>query len=367
MDSQIRFRFDEIPHRRLVVENETPLLITTDVKVQRPKLNTYEIINYIAACAHLAQSVLTVFPEQSASIPIEETYIDWRDTGSAGNCTGGATATINDFSLVPTREVTHELSLKWLIVAFHGLSFLFELFATDPLFGCSRGNMFAEWRRNYVKRVDSGTNYIRFVEYSASASVMLIAIALTTGIWDSYSLIGIGFLTFATMVFGGVAEQLFSDDIPKMEREPRRGSTMFLSTDYPLTYRLRKIAWYSHFAGWFTMLSAYGIIIRNFVFSNMNSQSSAPDFVWAIVFGIFALYNVFGVVQLVQLAGKTTPNIIFPKWLGGPCEPVDLGQRSTVTWNRNIEMAYVINSLVSKTLLGLLIYFNVIVGERTVC
>lgn len=363
----IRFRFDDIreAHKpyRLGEKDENEMLLGGALKDEQATLNTYEIINYVAAMAHLVQCILTIFPEQSAYVPIQETYIDWRD----GGCTSNATATINDFALVPTRIVTHEISLKWLIVAFHGLSFVFELFATDPFFGCSRASLFAKWRRNYIKRVESGTNYIRFVEYSASASVMLIAIALTSGIWDSYALIGIGFLTFATMVFGGIAEQLFSDNIVKMERAPDTKENKIMSTDYPITFKLRKLAWYSHFAGWFTMLAAYGIILRTFIFANMHSQRSAPEFVWAIVFGIFALYNVFGVVQFVQLAGKTSPNIILPPALGGQCEPVDLGERSTPAWNRKIEMAYVVNSLVSKTLLGLLIYFNVIMGERTVC
>ena len=70
------------------------------------------------------------------------------------------------------------------------------------------------------------------------------------------------------------------------------------------------------------MLSAYGIILRNFVFANMNSERSAPDFVWVIVFSIFVLYNVFGVIQFVQMAWKTPPNIIFPTWLGGLCRRV---------------------------------------------
>lgn len=373
MTSAIRFRFDDIRETRVrpifKVENEeeNTQLISGELKDKSTGLNTYEIINYIAAFAHLAQSVLTIFADQSANIPVEETFIDWRDAGVAGNCTGGATATINDFALVPTRKVTHELSLKWLIVAFHGLSFVFELFATDPFFGCSRGTIFARWRATYIKRVESGTNYIRFVEYSASASIMLIAISLTSGIWDSYSLIGIGFLTFATMVFGGIAEQLFSDELLRMERKSGSDDTTARSTEYPITYRLRKLGWYSHFAGWVTMLAAYGIILRTFIFANMNSQRSAPTFVYAIVFGIFALYNVFGIVQLVQLSGKTSPNIILPGFLGGVCEPVDLGKRSYKEWNKNIEMAYVTNSLVSKTLLGLLIYFNIIVGERTVC
>ena len=126
--------------------------------------------------------------ENSASIPMQESYIDWVESLEA--CTNTSTARLNGILITPRDHITHELSLKWLIVCFHLLSFFFEIFATDP----SGGYLFPRWRERYLQAVKVGANGMRFVRYSAGASVMLIAIALVSGIWDSYALIGIGFL-----------------------------------------------------------------------------------------------------------------------------------------------------------------------------
>ena len=317
---------------------------------QQP-LRLFEKVNYIAAVAHLVQAIVTMFPENSASIPVQESYIDWVESDA---CTNTSTARLNEFSLTPRDHTTHELSLKWLIVCFHLLSFFFEILATDP----SGGFLFPRWRERYLQAVKVGANGMRFIEYSASASVMLIAIALVSGIWDSYALIGIGFLTFITMVLGGIAEQLFSDELPQMENRVGRLLTF---GDYPVTLRARYLGWICHFAGWHSMLSAYGIILRNFAFANQKSTSTAPWFVYVIVTVIFILYNIFGVIQLVQLWCKTTPAILIDPY------KLEYGDRENTALNEKVEMAYVVNSLVSKSFLGWLIYANVIMGERSIC
>ena len=389
-DRVIRFRFDDIRETHAIPSaknGSTMRFARMEARVNQYK--RYEIINYVAAVAHLVQCIWMIFPENAANVPIKERYLDWVESAE---CAPNATVQTNGFSLIPKVHETHTISIKWLIVAFHGLSFVFELAATDPCFGYTTYKRFARWRANYQQRVKQGTNYLRFVEYSASASVMMIAIALISGIWDSYSLIGIGFLTFATMVFGGIAEQLYSDVIPATERAnntsnirtneaPDKG---FTASNYPLTYNMRRLAWFSHFAGWFTMMSAYGIILRNFVFSNDNSQEKAPGFVYWIVFAIFALYNGFGLIQLVQLCRKTRIGKLFNPLSTNtrgysrlvksdnsnetePNAEPTLGKLDNSIWNEKVEMAYVVNSLVSKTLLGVLLYGNVLMAERTKC
>ena len=240
-DRAIRFRFDDIRETRAFPRKK--ISFTPRFEHWKKKYNRYEIINYIAAIAHLVQCIWMIFPEESAGVPIQERYLDWVNSSE---CTANATVYTNGFSLVPKVHESHTISIKWLIVGFHGLSFVFELAATDPCFGYSTDSCidsskfvapcinslfkrFARWRANYQKRVNEGTNYLRFVEYSASASVMMIAIALVSGIYDSYSLIGIGFLTFATMVFGGIAEQLYSDVIPATERANNKSNIQTLS------------------------------------------------------------------------------------------------------------------------------------------
>lgn len=325
-----------------------------------PPLRNFEYVNYIAAASHLVQAIVTAVYDKDAIIPVQESYIDWEESDA---CTNASTAQLNEFVLTPRDEVTHELSLKWLIASFHFLSFFFETLVT----------IYPRVRVSYLDSVKVGANGWRFIEYSASASVMLIAIALVSGIWDSYALIGIGFLTSITMVLGGVAEQLFSDEIPKQEQRGRRSLTTLTQKEFPLTLRARYLGWVCHFAGWLSMLSAYGIILRNFYFANAQAEvhetAQAPWFVYVIVVAIFLLYNGFGAIQLVQLWAKTSPGFyVQVKQLFTPDNvKLDRGKVVNTVLNERIEMAYVVNSLVSKSLLGWLIFANVIMGDRAVC
>ena len=348
----MRFRFDFENIQRDIEEEEDGkmLLVKPRVKTRCGSYHNYEIVNYVAACLHLVQALWGVMLNE-LDVSVQETYVDWREGDS---CSGNATAVVNGFVLTRESQTTHSISLKWLIIAFHLLSFTFELGVTDPFCCWSR-----ELREEYTKTVNIGVNSLRFIEYSASASIMLIAIALVSGIYESYALIGIGFLTFATMALGGVAEQLFSDKLPTLENDTLNEMT---PKQFPFTYRARVLGWVCHFTGWITMLSAYGIILRNFYYTNSISQEQAPWFVWLIVIAIFILYNIFGGIQFYQLWQKTSPVILWE------CkDDVKLGKVNNQVLNRQVEMVYVVNSLVSKTLLGMVIIFQVINRENTSC
>ena len=356
----MRFRFDyENIQRELEEEADEKMLLANPpveaaveaaVKTRCGTYQNYEIVNYVAACLHLVQAVWG-FMLNELDVHVQETYVDWREGDS---CTGNVTAVVNGFVLSRESKPTHFISLKWLIIAFHLLSFTFELGVTDPLCCWAR-----EFREDYTKSVNIGVNSLRFVEYSASASIMLIAIALVSGIYDSYALIGIGFLTFATMALGGVAERLFSDELPTLENDTLNVLT---PKQFPFTYRARILGWVCHFTGWITMLSAYGIILRNFYYTNSMSQEQAPWFVWLIVIAIFVLYKIFGGVQFYQLCQKTPPAILRQSE-----DDVKLGKVNNQVLNRTVEMVYVVNSLVSKTLLGMIIIFQIINAENTRC
>jgi hypothetical protein len=70
-------------------------------------------------------------------------------------------------------------------------------------------------------------------------------------------------------------------------------------------------------------------------------ENLAPDFVYAIVFCELGLFACFGVTQLAQF-------LAFDLWRGGGG-----GQRGPGGY---VEAAYIVQSLVSKTLLGWLVY-----------
>jgi len=219
-----------------------------------------------------------------------------------------------------------------LIFAFHILSALFQGYA-----GFSRDYVF-----NITQR---GVNPLRFVEYAISATIMLVCIALVSGIDEFYGILSVASLTFVTMMLGLVAELLFDDQLDQLDR--------------PAT---RRIGWIAHLTGWVTMLSAYvGVILKQYFVSVGESDVGPPDWVTVAIFVVFGLYNIFGVTQFVQLWCKYPLHLFFkpecvPK---GPPGPV-----CGMKFNVFVEMVYVVNSLVTKTLLGWMIIVNLVVEDN---
>jgi len=100
-----------------------------------------------------------------------------------------------------------------------------------------------------------------------------------------------------------------------------------------------------HFLGWLTLMTAYGIIWGYYGVANhmATGGSGAPDFVHVITIAMFILFNSFGVIQMCQLYGKGRCGVLYN------CIGIDA------------EFSYVTMSIVAKTVLGWVIYAQVIV------
>lgn len=204
--------------------------------------------------------------------------------------------------LTKTKTVWSGFSLNWTIFIFHLLSFVFQFAAIIPSY-------------NYVQRiVDTGRHPLRFIEYSLSASLMLVCISLLTGIRDILILGAITVLCMSCQLLGLMGEY----QMPGFERNV------------------------GHFVAWLTILASYApIIIYYFVAVDMNDVSP-PDFVNIIITVQALLFLSFGFVQLVQFYGQ---NWVIVGAIG-----------------RQAEISYVFLSIVAKTLLGWLIYVNLIMN-----
>lgn len=369
-------------------------------------------LNIVAAMGHLA-NVIATFALSSqqgrdAMYPVYQTYAEWRTRDDA--CASGMNLDSsyevigNETTLVVTPTATavvYKLSLFWLIVSFHLLSFLFQIGipAVDFIANRFRLRYGKSCHRHYVKDVlERGVNSLRFVEYSISASIMLVCLAILSNILKLYSLIGVGVLSCATMLFGLIAEVLFSDkylsvDMTKkvelaVEPQALVGRATFnnefvvnaLPVDeqpvprYPedaLAKDLRRLGWVAHFSGWITMGAAYGgILVQHFFWSVQKSEDanpdgpSAPDFVRFLIIALAILYNIFGFSQLFQLCAKDPWMGVWTgrasKWgclrYDGMSKGAGHDGRKIiccrVSLNEGIERFYVFNSLFTKTLLG---------------
>ena len=161
------------------------------------------------------------------------------------------------------------------------------------------------FKESYKKRVESnGVNLVRYIEYSLSASVMMVAIAAGIMIYDVYTHILVFTCTMLCMLLGLVA-----DYIGTVER--------FICEEFPgdkwqkWIELLHRLKWAVHLLGWVAILSPYILVFgvayfRLLLKSSQCSQSQnassdgPPEFVTYILLSQFLLFASFGVVQALQ-------------------------------------------------------------------
>lgn len=271
----------------------------------------YFVVNAVAAFIHLIQAAVLMFftlkNSLDRSVPLQEQYTNWipenkKDTNASYTIELDGMAL--NVATVPTKS---EFSIAWGVIFFFLLSFFFQCINI-----C---------RKEYK---DEKTNPLRFIEYSISASIMLVLIALVNGIFDQSIITLIAVSCTACQLCGLVAEQLLN--LHKVHEKNKE-----------LSNKLKVLAWISHLIGWLLIITAYAIIFRYYDVSNRNSDGQAPEFVTAIVISIFILFSSFGVVQLLQM---TILKLEYD----------------------TAELVYVCLSLTAKTVLGWIIYANVLVN-----
>ena len=328
---------------------------------RRPPL--FWTINYLALIGHLINTILTFvlsFTNEDMVYDLKEISESWINETGTNGCTENMTANSFDAKVIEAANrticvsyvstTTQTVSLFNLIIWFHLLSFLFQLLAMAdwnfPLFcGCpctEKGEKDSDtgfaglWgtfkrfrcvRQRYVDEViNDGTNMMRMIEYSASATIMQVAIALVLGIDSVMEIRALSALTILVMLLGLIAEQLKS------------------------TYT--KTAWFSHLLGWFAMIAVWSLIFGKFRHSVTMSEADGgdgpPDFVIIMIWVIAIMYGAFGLLQLAQLV-----------W-------ITLYKKTGPEFNGYIETGYNFMSLTSKTFLGTFLIANVLFAPRVI-
>ena len=131
--------------------------------------------------------------------------------------------------------------------------------------------------RKFYPRYSAGLaakrNYFRWVEYSISSSVMIVLIAQVTGVADITAIISIFGVNASMILFGWL-----------QERYETPGNGGYLPYIFGCITGI--VPW---IALMFYVFSIGGV-----------SDTSAPAFVYGIVFTIFLFFNSFALVQLLQ-------------------------------------------------------------------
>lgn len=207
--------------------------------------------NLIAGVLHLAQMVVVLSLANDFTLPIVARYM----AGPPGS-------TFTD----PITLLDAPIGLT--VAIFLGLSAFFHLLVSSPQF-------FAR----YAAGIEKQHNYFRWVEYSISSSVMIVLIALITGVSDVAAIVAIFGANAAMILFGWLQERY---------ETPGNGGW--------LPFIFGCIAGIVPWLGLlFYVLSIGG-----------PADTSAPAFVYGIVISIFIFFNSFALVQWLQYkkAGK---------------------------------------------------------------
>jgi Heliorhodopsin len=127
----------------------------------------------------------------------------------------------------------------------------------------------------YERRLSEGVNPARWLEYSVSASLMVVLIAMLPGITNLYALIGIFAVNAAMILFGWL-----------MERENPPGQPV---TWWPFTFGsiVGAVPWIA-------------ITIALIVSQTEPQGDGVPGFVYGIFVSLFLLFNCFALNQWLQ-------------------------------------------------------------------
>lgn len=186
----------------------------------------------------------------------------------------------NDFAIAVRSEVQQgppgttdtvtttffEIRYGWAIAAFLGLAAVDHLLTAGPLRG---------W---YERNLLRGQNPARWIEYSVSASLMIVLIAMLPGITDLYALLGLFAVNAAMILFGLVMEQVNGRD-----RE--------------------HVDWWPFTFGCVAGVVPWIAIAIALVASEVEGEG-APGFVYGIFVSLFLLFNCFALNQWLQYRGR---------------------------------------------------------------
>lgn len=244
------------------------------------KLQKLVKFNKVMAGLHFLQATTIVLISSKFAVDVSTSYQVFDET----------TKTLN-----PQTKVLFDVKLAYLIAAFLFISAIAHLYISFIA------------PKKYTSNLLKGINKTRWIEYSISASLMMVAISLLTGIEDLSTLIMIFVLT-AIMNLMGLVMEVHNQTT-------------------------KKTNWLSYNIGVLAGIIPWLIIGIYFWGGSSFGDSSPPTFVYWIYVSIFAFFNIFAINMILQYKKV------------GPWKDYLYGER-----------VYIILSLVAKSLLAWQVY-----------
>jgi hypothetical protein len=214
------------------------------MKVKLAKLRRF---NLIMAALHAGQGVAILLLSKSFSLPVNISYLTF-DAGS--------------MKLLPATHLLFNVQLAPLIAGFLFLSAAAHLIIATV------------YRRRYEAGLAHGINRARWIEYSLSASTMMVAIAMLVGVYDAASLVMI-FALVAIMNLLGLVMEVHNQTT-------------------------KRTNWLSFVIGSIAGIVPWVAVGLYFWASSQYGSGQIPAFVYWIYVSIFAFFNCFAINMWLQ-------------------------------------------------------------------
>jgi hypothetical protein len=212
------------------------------------QLKRLRVLNVVVGLLLLAQGILMFLISSKFVLPVTTQYL--------GN------GTAKTFP-VPVDRQPWSLQIGPMVALFLLLSGIALLLMAAPLIN--------EWyNRNLLK----GANYGRWIEYSITASIMIVVIAMLSGIYDLSTLILLFFMNAMMILFGWMME---------LQNQ---------TTD--------KTDWTAFYFGCIAGAVPWLIIWLYFISAAVDPTSKMPGFVYGIMISLFVFFNCFAINMVLQ-------------------------------------------------------------------
>jgi hypothetical protein len=256
---------------------------TTIPEAIEQKLRRLRVFNVVVGAILLVQGVLMLLLSNKYAAPVTTEYL--------GNSTGRTFP-------IPVHRTAGSLRLGPMVALFLLLSGIALLLMAAP--GINNW-----YRKNLLK----GANYGRWIEYSITASIMIVVIAMLSGIYDLSTLILLFFMNAMMILFGWMME-LHNQTTEKTN-------------------------WTAFYFGCIAGAVPWVIIWIYFISAAADPTSKMPGFVYGIMFSLFIFFNIFAVNMVLQYKKV------------GPWKDYLFGEK-----------VYIVLSLAAKSLLAWQVFFG---------
>lgn len=263
-----------------------PAAVANDMNLDESDARRLRMYNVVVGLIHLVQGIAMLALSTDFSLPVTRGFL----TGPPGTA--------------PTQESWFTVALGPAVAAFLFLAAIDHLLMAAPGVNGWYSGMLANER-----------NDARWIEYSISASLMIVLIAMISGVSDITALIAIAGVN-AAMIFFGLVQERFN--------RPSSGD----------------INWMPYIYGCFAGAVPWAIVALQLASSEARApRGGPPTFVYGIVVSLFLLFNTFSVNMVLQYKRV------------GPWRSYLFGER-----------AYILLSLIAKSALAWQVFANVLVG-----